>query len=149
MKHKLSDPEQQAASFDRMRTDHKTEVAEDYVELIADLIDVKGEARAVELADRLGVSNATVNNTITRLKREGLVEAEPYRSIFLTDDGRMLAETCKRRHRVVLDFLRAIGVPEAVAAQDAEGIEHHVSGETLRRLEAVLPDLKDLKKTEG
>jgi DtxR family manganese transport transcriptional regulator len=123
--------ELQAASFDRMRTDHRTEVAEDYVELIADLIAVKGEARAVDLADRLGVSPATVNSQIARLVRAGLIDTEPYRAIFLTDAGHALAEFAKARHRTVVDFLRAIGVAEATAQQDAEGIEHHVSDETL------------------
>ena len=63
------------------------------------------------------------------------MHTEPYRSIFLTDAGRALAEHCRRRHRVVLGFLRAIGVSDEVAATDAEGIEHHVSDETLAALE--------------
>ncbi|MEO1091122.1 MAG: manganese-binding transcriptional regulator MntR [Pseudomonadota bacterium] len=135
---RLQDPALQAASFDRIRTDHRSEVAEDYVELIADLVDAKGEARAVDLADRLGVSNATVNNTVARLVREGLVRTEPYRSIFLTDSGRELASMAKRRHRLVVAFLRAIGVDEQTARQDAEGIEHHVSQETLHCMERFL-----------
>jgi DtxR family manganese transport transcriptional regulator len=125
----------QAASFDRTRSDHRSELAEDYVELIADLIDAKGEARAVDLAERMGVTAATVNGAVAKLQRAGLVHSEPYRSIFLTDSGRSLAEHCRRRHRVVLDFLRLLGVSEAVAATDAEGIEHHVSDETLEALE--------------
>src|SRR5688572_16997478 len=83
--------EDQAAQFDRTRSAHRTEIAEDYVELSADLIDGMGEARAVDLAGRLGVTNATVNNTVARLQREGLVRSEPYRSIFLTDKGWQLA----------------------------------------------------------
>jgi DtxR family manganese transport transcriptional regulator len=134
----LVDPALQAASFDRIRTNHRSEIAEDYVELIADLIAAKGEARAVDLADRLGVSHATVNNTVARLVREGLVRTEPYRAIFLTDSGRDLAERAKHRHRLVVDFLMAIGVEAATAHQDAEGIEHHVSEETLRCMERFL-----------
>ncbi len=140
---RLVDPATQAASFDRIRTDHRSEIAEDYVELIADLIAAKGEARAVDLADRLGVSHATVNNTVTRLVREGLVETEPYRSIFLTDDGRELAERVKRRHRLVVAFLEAIGVDRATAHQDAEGIEHHVSEQTLHCMERFLAERGD------
>lgn len=132
---KLVRAESQAASFDRTRSDHRSERAEDYVELIADLIDATGEARAVDLAGRLGVTAATVNGHIARLQRAGLVQSEPYRSIFLTHDGRALAEHCRRRHRVVLDFLKALGVDDAVAATDAEGIEHHVSEQTLSALE--------------
>ena len=133
----LARAETQAARFDRIRSDHRAEIGQDYVELIADLIDATGEARAVDLAGRLGVSGATVANTIARLQREGLVHSEPYRAIFLTEAGWELARWCRRRHRIVVDFLRAIGVSEAVAASDAEGIEHHVSPETLDAFERV------------
>lgn len=131
MKSRLVVAEEQAAGFDRIRSDHRSEIAEDYVELIADLIDATGEARAVDLASRLGVTNATVNNTVGKLQREGLVRSEPYRSIFLTNAGRDLAEYCRRRHRIVYGFLRAIGVSAEAARADAEGMEHHVSRETL------------------
>ncbi|HET6467101.1 MAG TPA: manganese-binding transcriptional regulator MntR [Geminicoccaceae bacterium] len=127
----------QAAGFGRTRRANRSEIAEDYVELIADLIDATGEARAVELAGRLGVTGATVTSTVARLQREGLVRTERYRSIFLTDRGRALAEECRRRHRIVLGFLRSIGVSDETAATDAEGIEHHVSDETLDALERV------------
>ena len=124
-------PSGQAESFRRTRAAHRSETAEDYVELVADLIGTRGEARAVDIAACLGISQATVANTVARLRREGLVEHRPYRSIFLTDAGRDLAETARRRHRLVVAFLRALGVPEETAARDAEGIEHHVSEETL------------------
>jgi DtxR family transcriptional regulator, manganese transport regulator len=120
-----------AANFRRVREAHQTEVAEDYVELIADLIDQTGEARVVDLASRLGVTNATVNGTIQRLVRDGLVTSEPYRSIFLTGDGVKLATAARERHETVRDFLIALGVDEKTADADAEGIEHHVSKSTL------------------
>ncbi len=128
----LADPKQQASWFERVRQAHQNENAEDYVELIADLIDVNGEARVVDLAKRFGISHATVNKTIARLKKEGLVISEPYRAIFLTDKGRELAASCKERHIIVLEFLKSIGVSEEIAEMDAEGIEHHVSKETLK-----------------
>ena len=92
-----------------VREAHQTEVAEDYVELIGDLIEQTGEARVVDLASRLGVTNATVNGTIQRLVRDGLVTSEPYRSIFLTSDGAKLAATVRERHETVRDFLIALG----------------------------------------
>ena len=122
---------QQAEGFRRVRDAHQTEVAEDYVELIADLIEETGEARVVDLAHRLGVSNATVNNTIQRLARDGLVTSKPYRSIFLTDEGQEMATASRERHDVVRDFLVALGVAPETAEADAEGIEHHVSETTL------------------
>ena len=120
-----------ATKFDRIRRAHQSEVAEDYVEMIAELIRETGEARSVDLAARFGVTSPTVNAIIQRLQREDLVETRPYRSIFLTAAGQALADKARDRHRIVRDFLLTIGVPETVAEEDAEGIEHHVSPETL------------------
>lgn len=128
---RLREPKRQARTFVRVREAHQREVAEDYLELIADLIDVTGEARAVDLAERLGVTSATVNNTVTRLVRDGLVARQRYRSIFLTDEGRAIAEAARERHRLVRDFLLELGVDRETAEIDAEGIEHHTSARTL------------------
>jgi DtxR family transcriptional regulator, manganese transport regulator len=121
----------QASRFKKVRDAHQTEMAEDYVELIAELIDTFGEARLVDLSERLGVTKATVNSTIQRLARDGLVSCRPYRAIFLTERGRELAASSRERHRLVFDFLIALGVDSETAAADAEGIEHHVSSATL------------------
>jgi DtxR family manganese transport transcriptional regulator len=72
-----------------------------------------------------------VSKTVQRLAREGYVTSQPYRSIFLTPKGSELAAHARERHELVLSFLIAIGVPESIAETDAEGIEHHVSSETL------------------
>ena len=121
----------QAERFRRVRDAHLTEVAEDYVELIADLINQTGEARVVDLANRLGVTKSTVNNTVQRLQRDGLLSSKPYRSIFLTEKGQALAAASRERHGLVREFLIALGVPPETADSDAEGIEHHVSSATL------------------
>lgn len=115
----------------RTRKENAEETAQDYVEMIAELISATGEARVTDLARRLGVTHVTVNRTIQRLRRNGLVNALPYRSIFLTDAGRKLSEESRRRHEIVRSFLRSLGVPDAIAHADAEGMEHHVSEETL------------------
>jgi len=115
----------------RTREQHAHELAEDYVELIAELIATTGEARAIDLARRLAVTHVTVGRTIQRLQRQGLVTAQPYRAIFLTEAGRKLAAESRQRHETVVAFLRSLGIPEEVAQSDAEGIEHHVSQETL------------------
>lgn len=127
----LADPRKQAQWFDKVREAHQTETAEDYVELIADLIEANGEARASDLSARFGVSHATVTKIIARLNKEGLVTNKPYRSLFLTPEGEALARACKERHIVIIRFLKALGISDAVAEADAEGIEHHVSAETL------------------
>ena len=125
----------QAESLQQTRREHASEIAEDYVEAIADLTAAQGEARVVDLARRLGVTHVTVNRTLTRLARDGYVVAQPYRAIFLTEDGRRLAAACQRRHDTVVAFLRALGIPEKAAELDAEGIEHHVSPATLAAFE--------------
>jgi DtxR family transcriptional regulator, manganese transport regulator len=122
---------QQAAVFEEIRRAHQSEVAEDYVEMIADLIAATGEARVVDLAERFGVAQPTAAKIVARLQREGLVTSRPYRSVFLTEAGEAMAQHARRRHQIVLDFLRALGVSDAQAEIDAEGVEHHVSEETL------------------
>jgi DtxR family transcriptional regulator, manganese transport regulator len=121
----------QAIRFGKARTAQSGAVLEDYVELISDLHAATGEARATDIARRLGVSHATVIKTIGRLKREGLAVAKPYRGVFLTASGEALANRVRSRHRVVVDLLLAVGVPAAAAELDAEGMEHHVSDATL------------------
>jgi DtxR family transcriptional regulator, manganese transport regulator len=123
-----------SAAFKRVRADHSSELAGDYVEMIADLIDERGEARCTDLAMRLGVANATTVKTLKRLQERGLVTQEPYRAIFLTGDGWKMAEDGRRKHVIVENFLLALGVSEAIARIDAEGIEHHVSAETLKAM---------------
>ena len=128
----------QAENLSQTRREHANEIAEDYAEAIADLVAETGEARAVDLAKRLGVTHVTVIRTIGRLQKAGFVTSRPYRSIFLTDRGRNLAAASKARHETVAAFLRSLGIPERVAEMDAEGIEHHVSAETLAAFKSVL-----------
>ncbi len=127
----LTDASKQAQWFTRVREAHQTETTEDYVELIADLLEVQNEARLSDLAQRLGVSHPTASKVVSRLKEEGYIDSEPYRSIFLTAKGADMAKKCKLRHQIVLDFLIRLGVPPEIAEFDAEGIEHHISQETL------------------
>ena len=117
--------------FRLARSQRASALVEDYVELISDLQREQGEVRITEVARRLGVSHPTAIKAVARLKRAGLMASKPYRSIFLTEAGMELAARVRARHLLVLDVLLALGVPEEVAKVDAEGIEHHVSDETL------------------
>ena len=128
----LAPVEQQAAGFEAVREARRSETAEDYGELIDDLIKATGEARVVDVAARMGVSHATVNRILARLSKEGLVNTQPYRAIFLTDAGANLAQQSRERHRIVVGFLTALGIDEATAERDAEGIEHYVSEATIQ-----------------
>ena len=108
------------------------------MEAIAELIAERGEARVRDLAEMMGVSHVTVSRTVARLVASGLAETEPYRPIELTDAGRRLAAECEHRHEVVLEFLLKLGVPRSQAELDAEGIEHHVSAETIDAMRVYL-----------
>ena len=131
----LLDASIQVESFRQVREAHRLELIEDYVELISDLIAHEGEARQVDIAERLGVAQPTVAKMLKRLVREGYAAQRRYRGVFLTDTGEALAAASRKRHQTVEEFLLALGVPADIARRDSEGIEHHVSPETL----AILP----------
>ena len=131
----MLEPRTRIRGHERTRRDHATELTQDYAEAIAELIKQSGECRVRDLAKRFAVSHVTVNRAIARMKRDGFVDTEPYAPITLTDRGKALAEFSERRHRIVFRFLTALGVSERTAAIDSEGIEHHVSEETLRLME--------------
>ena len=122
-------------SFKKVRDEHRTENTEDYLEIIADLLNTKGEARIVDIASKLDIAQATANKTIQRLQSQGFIKKEPYRSIFLTLKGQEVASVSKKRHIIVLTFLKNLGLDARTAEADAEGIEHHVSDKTLKKME--------------
>jgi DtxR family manganese transport transcriptional regulator len=124
----------------RTRNDHATEIAEDYLEAIAEIIESNGKCRAVDLSKKFGVSHVTVNRTVGRLKRDGFVTTEPYGPIELTRSGKRVAKRSSQRHETVLEFLLALGVSEQNAIIDSEGMEHHVSDETLDAMRSFIQD---------
>jgi DtxR family manganese transport transcriptional regulator len=141
----MAQPSQSSDPHRRTRRDHSTETAEDYVEAINDIIDQHGSCRVMDLARRFAVSHVTVSRIVARLQDEGLVRTEPYRPIALTTLGKRLAAKSRHRHEIVYRFLLAIGVDEATAAIDAEGIEHHVSPQALARFEHFVASQQSLR----
>lgn len=133
---RLPEPDQHAAAFRQAREARRSELFEDYVELIDDLVRTSGEARQVEIAARLGVAQPTVARMLGRLSEAGLVERKPYRGVFLSEAGRRMAEEGRDRHAVVETFLIDVGVDPETARIDAEGVEHHVSEKTLAAFRA-------------
>lgn len=127
----LPDAETHSEGFRRTREAQRTARVEDYVELIDDLLVDGGEARQVDIASRLGVSQPTVAKMLQRLITEGLVVQKPYRGVFLSETGTRVARESRGRHQIVEAFLMVLGVSTDTARIDAEGIEHHVSAETL------------------
>lgn len=127
-----------ARRFSQARAARSSAILEDYTELIADLVREHGEARTTDIARRLGVTLPTATKSLARLKREGLVTSRPYRAVFLTEAGMLMAERVRARHRLVVDLLTAVGVPPEAAEADAEGIEHYISTITLEAFERFL-----------
>ena len=132
-----------ALPFQATRSAHSLEAAEDYTELIADLIKKEGEARTCRIADLLGISHVTAIRTLQRLERLGLLKTSRRNPVFLTSKGKKLAAYSRHRHLTLLSFFDKIGVPKKVSERDVEGIEHHVSPATLKVIE------KFLKKQAG
>ncbi len=120
------------SQYTNIRKQNKNEILEDYVEAIQEISEVKGDVKNADLAAHFGVSQATINKNLKRLINFKLASSEPYRSIFLTDEGKKLAVVSKQKHKIVYDFLIKLGVSKKNAQFDSEGIEHHVSEETLK-----------------
>ena len=137
---RLPDAEVHSEGFRQTREARRSALAEDYVELIADLIEDGNEARQVDIAARLGVAQPTVAKMLARLAADGLVSRKPYRGVFLTTAGLRMARESRDRHQTVEAFLRSLGISAETARIDAEGMEHHVSGETLEAFRRALAE---------
>jgi len=124
-----------------------TIAVEDYLEKIEQLIALKGYARVVDIAEGLKISQASVTAMVQRLDAEGFIKYEKYRGMILTSSGLEVARRIAHRHQLLTDFLRAIGVSdEKIIYDDVEGMEHHISPETFRAIEALT---RHLEKNSG
>ena len=112
------------------------EATEDYLETINTLINEKGFAASVDIAERMNVSKPTVTSIVKKLHNQGYLVHEKYRGLKLTLKGKRLAEEMQKKHRLITTFLVLFGVEENVAREDAEKIEHGLHAETLAKLEA-------------
>ena len=115
---------------------------EDYLERILELINTKGYARVVDIAQSLKISQASVTNMVQRMDADGLLKYERYRGMVLTASGEALAKSITRRHRILTDFLRLFGLDEELIYHDVEGMEHHISPPTLNTIEVLTAQLR-------
>src|SRR3981081_3618638 len=120
----------------------RSSAVEDYLEQILDLINTKGYARVADIAQGLKISQASVTNMVQRLDAEGLLKYEKYRGLVLTTAGETLARNIMRRHQLLTDFLRMLCIDEEVIYHDVEGMEHHISPQTLRAVETLISELQ-------
>jgi Mn-dependent DtxR family transcriptional regulator len=131
-----------AAKRQELTTHLGSPAVEDYLEQIHNLIRQKGYARVVDIAAKLGVSQASVTNMIQRLDTEGLVVYERYRGVVLTEAGQKVGEEIARRHEVLTRLLAGFGLDPATVHQDVEGMEHHISRPTLEVLTLLMEELE-------
>jgi Mn-dependent DtxR family transcriptional regulator len=115
---------------------------EDYLEQIHNLIEAKGYARVVDIAGNLGVSQASVTNMIQRLDAEGYVVYERYRGVTMTEAGREIGRAIARRHEVLTRLLAGFGLDPKTVHEDVEGMEHHISRQTLEVLTLLMEELE-------
>src|SRR6185436_2625662 len=111
--------------------------AEDYLERIHELIEEKGYARVVDIASSLKVKQASVTSMVQKLGEAGYLNYEKYRGLILTDKGREVARKIQNRHETLSRFFSLFGLSAETQRQDIEGIEHHLSPDTV----SVLADL--------
>jgi Mn-dependent DtxR family transcriptional regulator len=127
----------------------RSSAVEDYLEQILDLINTKGYARVADIAQRLKISQASVTNMVQRLDSEGLLKYEKYRGLVLTTAGETLARNIMQKHHLLTDFLRMLGIEDDVIYHDVEGMEHHISPQTLRAIEGLVSELQQHPKLLG
>jgi Mn-dependent DtxR family transcriptional regulator len=123
----------------------RTTRMEDYLEVIYELIQHKGYATTVDISNYLNVSSPSVTKMLQRLNESGHVNYEKYRGITLTDSGVAIAKNIHDRHSILAEFLMMIGVDKDTANRDAEGIEHHLHPETLKKLAEFVKLVKSQK----
>ena len=124
------------------REEDRTTRMEDYLEVIYELIEQKGYATTVDISKYLNVSSPSVTKMVQRLDESGHLNYEKYRGISLTQQGVFVAKSIRERHGLLADFFKMIGVDEDSANKDAEGIEHHLHPETLKKLEEFIKIVK-------
>lgn len=107
---------------------------EDYLEQIYIHIKKSGVARASDIAESLDVLPSSVTKMVQRLDREGYVYYERYKGLELTEKGLDFGKKLLKRHRILEEFLRIIGVKEDNIYDDVEGIEHHLSWNAIDRI---------------
>lgn len=134
---------QRSEHFKEVRKNRLYEIAEDYTELIADLIHTHGQARVCDIAKQMGITHVSVLKTLKKLIRDGYLEKKSNGNLDLTPKGVEMAFLSKKKHQVLFKFLIWLGVPEHIAATDVEGMEHYVSPATLEAIEVHMNKLTD------
>ena len=119
-----------------------TSTMEDYLEVISELVDLKGYASPTDISNYMNVKPPSVTKMLRRLDADGYLEYTKYQGLKLTPKGINIANAIKQKHSDLLDFFEIIGVDSSVANKDVEGIEHHMNPKTMRQLRKFTTFLK-------
>ncbi len=117
------------------QSDRMSQSNEDYLEAVYELAGgVQNPVRSVDIAEKLGVSKASVNKAVSVLRENGYVKQEPYGDVFMTEKGIEYGRSVLRRHLLLHHFLMdALGVDPVTAEEEACKMEHAISDDTLSR----------------
>ena len=138
--------------LESIKAAHKTEkkesttTREDYLEIISELVDLKGYATTLDISRYMNVSPPSVTKMLQKLDESGYLEYEKYHGINLTEKGKQTANTIRQKHGILLDFFEILGVGIDIANQDIEGIEHHLNPKTIKQLRKFITFLKSNPK---
>ena len=119
---------------------------EDYLEVIAELVELKGYATTLDISRYMNVSPPSVTKMLQKLDEKKYLEYEKYHGINLTNSGKQVADSIRRRHSTLLEFFEILNVGNEIANQDTEGLEHHLNPKTIRQLRKYITFLKSNPK---
>ena len=119
---------------------------EDYLEVIAELVELKGYATTLDISRFMNVSPPSVTKMLQKLDEKKYLEYEKYHGINLTHIGRQVADAIRRKHSTLLEFFEILNVGKGIANQDTEGLEHHLNDKTIRQLRKFITFLKSNPK---
>ena len=119
---------------------------EDYLEIISELVGLKGYATTLDISRYMNVSPPSVTKMLQKLDKDGYLEYEKYHGINLTSKGNQVAETIRRKHSTLLEIFEILGIKKDIANQDVEGMEHYLNPKTIKRLRKFLVFLKSNPK---
>ena len=119
---------------------------EDYLEVISELVELKGYATTLDVSRYMNVSAPSVTKMLQRLDENGYLKYEKYHGIRLTSKGSSVADSIRQKHGILLEFFEILGIEHETANQDAEGIEHHLNPKTIKQLRKFISYLKSNQK---
>ena len=119
---------------------------EDYLEVIAELVELKGYATTLDISRFMNVSPPSVTKMLQKLDEKKYLEYEKYHGINLTSVGKQVADTIRKKHSTLLEFFEILNVGKGIANQDTEGLEHHLNDKTIRQLRKFITFLKSNPK---